>query len=218
MCILRFYIKGCLEQCVFPEFFTHKAAQFCVVRDGLGNNVARAGKSIGRGRYLLFRTYKWCGVLLRCAVHFTLQQDGVGKLLKTACPCNGCARTFFLFVRTVEVFKGLKFLCGFNRLAQCIGHFPLLLNARDDLLLPLDETAQIRQACRDAAQYLIIEGAGGFFAIARNKRNGIAVIEQRNDRCCLLRTNGELVCNRGGDIGNAHGIKPFSTEIFLIIA
>ena len=138
-----------------------------------------------------------------------MEQHGVGKSLQSALACDGGARTLFLFVRAVEVFEGLKFFGSLNCRAQVIRQFPLLLDACDDFLLPLDEAAQVGEARFHLTQHLVLKRAGRLLAVACDEWDCVAVVEKRDDGCNLLRTDGEFARNGGGYIGDTHGTKPF---------
>ena len=147
--------------------------------------------------------------ILGCSFCLSLEQHRICQSFQSPRTCDGGTRALFLLVGAVEIFEGLKFFGCLDRCAQFICQLALVLDACEDLLLPFDEAAQIREACLHLAQCLVFKRAGRLLAVACDERDRVAVIEQCDDGFDLLRTDGEFARNRGWDIGNTHGINPF---------
>ena len=198
-----------LKDSGLPEFLTHQAAQLRLVHNRLGEDVTRACKRVGGGRYILFGIHKGSGDILGRTACLALQQHCVCESFESALACDGGARALLLLVRAIKILEGLELFGGFDGCAQLVRQLALLLDACAYFLLPLDEAAQICEARLHLTQHLVLKGAGRLLAVACNKGNRIAVIEEGNDGFDLLRTDGELARDRGGNVGNTHGIKPF---------
>ena len=74
----------------------------------------------------------------------------------------------------------------------------MLLDGGKDRGAALVELAQAFQLCCDPAQRLFVQRAGRFFAIASDKRDGIAIFEQGdgsgNLRLAEIEGNGDFTC------------------------
>ena len=82
-----------------------------------------------------------------------------------------------------------------DRRLESVRELALFANRFEDRRPPLLQLAQIVQPLLERAQLRVVEGAGRFFAIARDKRHRGAAIEQRY--CCLnlLLTDAEGLRN-----------------------
>ena len=70
----------------------------------------------------------------------------------------------------------------------------------------LHKSAQIFQALRQFAQQLIVQRAGGFLAIAGDKRDGVSGVQQLNDGLHLTGLERKFFCEYGNKI---HDIDSF---------
>ena len=75
---------------------------------------------------------------------------------------------------------------------QRVGELALLLDAGEHCGAPLLQLAQVAQALFQCAQLGVVERTGDFLAIASDKRNGRAFIEQRHRRLDLLPPDTEF--------------------------
>ena len=88
-----------------------------------------------------------------------------------------------------------------NGRRQFGGELALLLDTAQDGGLALGQASQIVQAAFNLAQLFFVQAARHLFAIARDKGNGIAVIEQGNRRRYLSPGQHQFSSNRVEYIG-----------------
>ncbi|MNQ60325.1 hypothetical protein D3C85_746000 [compost metagenome] len=175
-----------IDQSGGPQVLAHVGKQVRVFRVALGQDVARAvqrrlGVVDGRFGVQVLRGQ-------RGGVAGRVGQDGVGQGLKTGFAGDLGARAALGLVRRVQVFQALLGIGGGNFLLQLGRQLALLRDGFKNGATALFELAQIAQAHLKVAQHGIVQAAGGFLAIARNKGHGGAVIQQ---------------FHRGSDLGDA---------------
>ena len=90
-----------------------------------------------------------------------------------------------LFVRQVQVLQARLGLAAEDERLEVVRELALLLDGGKHRLLALLEFTQVRRTLLDGAQLTVVEPAGDFLAITRNKRHGIALGEQL-ERCLDL--------------------------------
>ena len=209
LCILGIGVERRLKDSVPPKLLAHEATQLRLVHDRLGEDITGTRKCVGDCWDFLFCIYIRCSCFLKRARRLPLEQHRICQSLKSALACNGGTCPFFLFVWTVEILECLQLGCVFNRRAELVRQFTLLLDASDDFLLPFDKAAQIGETCLHLAQHLILKRAGCLLAVPCDERDRVAVVEECDDGCGLLRTDGKFARNGGGNVRNTHGTKPF---------
>ena len=96
-------------------------------------------------------------------------------------------------------------MCLFDGGFEFIGQLALLLDFAEDFFLPFDEIAQIGQAFFERAQLLILQSTRGLFAVAGNKRYGIAAVQQLDGGRGLLRCHAKFLGDKYGNIIYLHG-------------
>ena len=104
--------------------------------------------------------------------------DGQGQRLQALLAGRGRQRALLRLVRQVEVFEPLGVVGREDGGAQLVGQLALALDALEDGLLALGELAQQADALLDDAHHLLVEAAGAFLAVARDERDGVALVEQ----------------------------------------
>jgi hypothetical protein len=76
--------------------------------------------------------------------------------------------------------------------AQLVGHLALFFDAREDRRAAVFQFAQIEEPFLEITQLRIVEVVGHFLAVARDKRNSRAFVEELHRRCDLARLDGEF--------------------------
>ena len=83
-----------------------------------------------------------------------------------------------LAIGLVEVFDALELL-GFADLFLELGcELALSVDKHDDVFLALLEIAQVTQAFIESAERDIVHASGGFFAVTRDERNGVSLVDE----------------------------------------
>ena len=138
-----------------------------------------------------------CAALGRC-----LHDDHIGERLQAG--LAGLLRTgHALFtVGLVEVFDALE-LCGLANLLLELGReFALGVDEQDDVLFTLFKIAQVGQALVERAQGNVVHAARCFLAVARDKGDGVALVDEL-DGCLDV---GGLKVELAGELGDKiHG-------------
>ena len=165
---------------------------FRVFRDGFGNDVARAReRCLGRVEAGFFR-YICCGRVEGRAFRGRLHNDHVRERLEPRFARFLRARQALFAERLVEVFNALQLL-SFADLSLELGReLALGVNERDDVFFSLLKVAQIRQPLVERAQRDVVHAAGGFFAVARDEGNGIALVDELDGRFDVVGLQIEL--------------------------
>ena len=88
---------------------------------------------------------------------------------------------FFGLERQVEVFEPLGVVGRADAAARSRGQLPLGLDRLEDRLLPLRQLAEPLHAELDLADDHLVEVAGPFLAVARDERDGVALVQQLDD-------------------------------------
>ena len=110
-----------------------------------------------------------------------LLPDGFRQLRQSLFPCNGCARAALGAVGAVDVLDLRKRCSAVQRLADLLGIDALFFNGGAHLAAACLHLAQICQAFGQCAQHLIVHRAGLFLAVTRDKGDGVALVDQRDD-------------------------------------
>ncbi len=111
-----------------------------------------------------------------------LGQNQISQTLQALFFSNRGPRPPFGAVRQVQVFQAGQGLRPQNRLAQLRGQLALLRDGSQDGIPPLVQGAQPAQMFLHLPQLLFIQRAGHLFAVARDKGDGVALVQQTNSR------------------------------------
>ncbi len=121
-----------------------------------------------------------------------MRPDQVGKTLQALFLCDGRAGAAFGAIGAVEVVQlGLR-LGGVQLRRKLLAQLALLRNAIFDLFAFFLQIAQGAEAFRQSTDDLIVQRAGHFLAIARDKGDGIALVQQTNGIFRLRCANPEF--------------------------
>ena len=190
---LRPFFFGVDELCdhlaVFHEQVAQLFAHVGVVGDDFGDDVFGACDGIFGGRNALF----FIDIFGGFGVHverLILREDGLRQGLQAALDGDARARLLFLFIRAVDIFRLGQRRRGGERGGDLVRHFALLGDGLGDLFFALFQAAQIGEAVVELAQHLVVAAARHLFAVARDERNGVALVDEVDDVFCPVRTDG----------------------------
>ena len=129
-----------------------------------------------------------------------LEHDRLRQRLYALFPRDHRARTALLLEGTIDVLQRRQRLRAFEHGTDLVRHLALLLDRRADLFAALVEAAQVFQPLAEAAQLLIVHRTGLLLAVARDKRNGVSLVNQRNDSLCNSRADFKFLSKNRCDI------------------
>ena len=168
----------------------------------LGHDVGGAGKRLLRcvEAGLLVDVFR--GGVERAALGRGLHDDHVGKRLQTCLAGLLRAGHALFAVGLIEVLDTLE-LCGLADLLLELGReLALCVDEQDDVLFALLKIAQVGQALVECAQGDVVHAAGGFLAVARDKGDGVALVDELDGRLDI----GGLKVELAGELGDKiHG-------------
>ena len=170
--------------------FAHAAADVGVVADRLGDDVAGAGQG-GLDVGHLFGQVGGGQGLGRLAAE-RLVEHQVGQRLQAALAGDAGAGAPLLLVGRVEVFQlglgrgGLELRLEFGR------QLALFRDTGDNGSAALVEGAGVFERLDDGAQLFLVEAAGHFLAVAGDKGQRVAVVEQGDGGLDRLGRQAEL--------------------------
>lgn len=168
----------------------------------LGHDVGGAGKRL-LGRVEAGLLVNVCrGGVERAALGGCLHDDHVGKRLQ-ACLAGLLRAGHALFaVGLVEVLDTLE-LRGLADLCLELGReLALGVDEQNDVLFTLLKIAQVGQALVECAQGDVVHAARGFLAVARDKWDGVALVDELDGRLDV----GGLKVELAGELGDKiHG-------------
>jgi len=144
----------------------------------LGHDVCRAGKRLF-GRVEAGLLVDVCRGGVECAaLGRGLHDDHVGERLK-ACLAGLLRASHALFaVGLVEVLDALELRGLANLLLEFERELALGVDEQDDVLFALLKIAQVGQALVECAQGDVVHATRGFLAVARNKGDGVALVDE----------------------------------------
>ena len=178
---------------------TDPGAVIGIVGDHLRQDILCALKRILRGsHFLLSRDIS--GRFLQGRMIRRLGQDPVRKPLQAFLPGDTGAGPAFGTERPVQILNrhlGLRIL---DLGAQGRRQFPLGLDALDDLFLFVLEIAQIGQPLIQRAKLLIVQCPCRLLAVAGDKGDGIALVDQRDRRLHLPQLHLQLTGDHFRDL------------------
>ena len=168
----------------------------------LGHDVGRTGERL-LGRVEAGLIIDVCrGGVERAALGGCLHDNHVGKRLQ-ACLAGLLRAGHALFaVGLVEVLDTLELRGLANLLFEFGREFALGVNEQNDVLFTLLKIAQVGQALVEGAQGDVVHAARGFLAVARDKGNGVALVDELDGRLDV----GGLKVELAGELGDKiHG-------------
>ena len=123
----------------------------------------------------------------------------VGQWFDASLACHLPLGATFLLERQIDIFKVLFGGGMSNGCRQHVRQLALLTDAVQHGFLAVGQLTQIAQALLQFPQLNVVEPAGGFFAVARNKRHGGAAVQQFDSGVDLVRLNTQFLGNLGND-------------------
>ena len=172
----------------------------------LGHDVGGHGTAGAAGEPLLGRVEAGflvdvCRGGVECAaLGGSLHDDHVGKRLQ-ACLAGLLRAGHALFaVGLVEVLDTLELRGLANLLLELGREFALGVDEQNDVLFALFKIAQVGQALVECAQGDVVHAARGFLAVARDKGDGVALVDELDGRLDVVSLKVELVGELGDKI------------------
>ena len=168
----------------------------------LGHDVCRAGERLLGRVEAGFLVDVGRGGVERAALGGCLHDDHVGKRLQ-ACLAGLLRAGHALFaVGLVEVLDTLELRGLANLLLELGRELTLGVDEQDDVLFALFKIAQVGQALVECAQGDVVHSACGFLAVARDKGDGVALVDELDGRLDV----GGLKVELAGELGDKiHG-------------
>ena len=164
----------------------------------LGHDVHRTGERL-LGRVEAGFLVDVCrGGVERAALGRGLHDDHVGERLQ-ACLAGLLRAGHALFaVGLIEVLDTLELRGLANLLLKLGREFALGVDEQDDILFALLKIAQVGQALVERAQGDVVHSACGFLAVARDKGDGVALVDELDGRLDV----GGLKVELAGELGD----------------
>ena len=168
----------------------------------LGHDVGSAGECLLGGVEAGVLVDVGRGGIERAALGRGLHDDHVGKRLQACLAGLLCTGHALFAVGLVEVLDTLELRGLANLLLKLWREFALGVDEQNDVLFALLKIAQVRQTLVECAQGDVVHAARGFFAVARDKGDGVALVDEL-DGC--LDVDG-LKVELAGELGDKiHG-------------
>ena len=166
----------------------------------LGHDVGGAGERL-LGRVEAGLLVDVCRGGVECAaLGGCLHDDHVGERLQ-ACLAGLLRAGHALFaVGLVEVLDTLELRGLANLLLEFGREFALGVDKQNDVLFTLLKIAQVRQALVEGAQGDVVHAARGFLAVARDKGNGVALVDELDGCLDVVSLKVELAGELGDKI------------------
>ena len=161
------------------EKLSERLSQLGVVGNHFRYYVRSAFESLFGVFHSLFGVYERSGQLRYIPFRRLLRVYKVGKRLKPLFYRDGRARLFLLLEGTVHVLHFGKRLRAFQSRRHLVGHFSLLGDGVENLLLALGKIAQISKPVRELSQHLVVAGVVHFLPVTRYKGNCVSLVNQR---------------------------------------
>ena len=168
----------------------------------LGHDVRRAGERL-LGRVEAGFLVDVCrGGVERAALGGCLHDDHVSKRLQAGFAGLLRAGHALFAVGLVEVLDTLELRGLANLLLEFGREFALGVDEQNDVLFALLKIAQVGQALVEGAQGDVVHAARGFLAVARDKGDGVALVDELDGRLDV----GGLKVELAGELGDKiHG-------------
>ena len=176
-----------------PDLLAQRADQLGVLGEPFGQDRPGALERRIDIDYLVLRADERGGGLAR--VPLGMGEEQVGKRLEASFTSDLRLAPPLRLVRQIDVLEPRLAVRRLDRMPQRIVELALLADAPEDRRPALLQLAQVPQPLLQRPQLRVVEGAGGFLAVARDERHGGACIEQRDRRFDLPLANAELFCN-----------------------
>ena len=154
------------------------ASELCVVRDGFRHNIHGAGKGLLGAFHLLFLREEPIRQFQQLLPGILLFPDPLCQRGKPLFPSHRGAGAPLGTVGQIQILQGGQCLGLFQRLTEGVGKFSLAFDLLANFLTTLFHPPQIGEPLKKGAQRLIVHGAGGFLAVAGDKRDGGAFVDQ----------------------------------------
>ena len=145
-----------------------------------GLDVGEAFLGIDEARGFAFRVQAW------------VVEQAVSQLAEAGFQGDLALGAALLLVRQIQVFEARLGVGEVDLAGQLRGQLALFLDAGEDAGAALVEFAQVAQAFFQVTQLGVVQAAGDFLAVARDKRHGGAFVEQGHGSGHLLREDTEL--------------------------
>lgn len=140
------------------------------------------------------------GGVERAALGRGLHDDHVGERLQAGLAGLLRAGHALFAVGLVEVLDTLE-LCGLANLLLELGReFALGADEQNDVLFALLKITQVGQALVERAQGDIVHAARGFLAVARDKGNGVSLVDELDGRLDVGGLKVELARELGDEV------------------
>ena len=144
----------------------------------LGHDVGGAGERLF-GRVEAGLLVDVCrGGVERAALGRGLHDDHIGERLESRLAGLLCSGHALFAVGFVEVLDALELRGLANLLLKLGRELALRVDEQDDVLFALLKIAQVGQALVERAQGDVIHAAGGLFTVARDKGDGVALVDE----------------------------------------
>ena len=190
----------------FPDFTPQQCPQIRPLGDGFGDNVPGAGQSGFRIFHAGFGIDEsGCDRQTVGGRRIGLSQHSSCQRFQTFFPGDLGPGSFFGAERQIQVFEILQLLGGFDGHRQFVGQFALGFDCGTNFLLTFADVAEVLHPLVNGTDLFLVKVAGGFFAVAGDKRDGVAAVEQFDHRCGLLRSDTEFAGDHGRNFSKFHG-------------
>ena len=179
------------------------------VGDVLGVLGYRFGYDVGGAGECLLRRVE-AGLLVdigrggieRAALGRRLHDDHVGERLQAGLAGLLRAGHALFAVGLVEVLDALELRCLANLLLELGRELALGIDKQNDVVFTLLKVAQVGQALIERAQGDVVHAARGLLAVARDKGDGVALVDELDSRLDI----GGLKVELAGELGDKiHG-------------
>ena len=166
----------------------------------LGNDIGGAGERL-LGRVEASLLVDVCrGGVERAALGRCLHDDHIGERLQTGLAGLLRAGHALFAVGLVEVLDALELRGLANLLLELGRELALRVDEQDDVLFALLKIAQVGQALVECTQGDVVHAAGGLFTVARDKGDGIALVDELDGRLDVGDLKVELVGELGDEV------------------
>ena len=155
-----------------------RLAQLGAVADLLGDDVAGARQGVGSGFHALLRVYIIFRGSLGVGAVPALLEEQVRQGLQALFLCHGRAGAALLLVGAVKILQLCQSPGAVDGGGQLLGQLALLLDGGEDGFTPLLQGPEVLQAGFQVAQHGVVHGAVHLLAVARNKRNGVPLVQK----------------------------------------
>ncbi len=125
----------------------------------------------------------------------------LGEWTEPSLARNHRTRAALRLERQIQIFQRLLGDGRQHLGAQTVVELPLLVNAAQDRRPPLLEFAQVGRTLLHVAQLHLIESARHFLAVARDERQGVALVEKRQRALDLRDGEGQFAGHEAHDVG-----------------